>query len=57
MLEAYSNIGRTYVANVLSNVVGSLEMKHLSTRLGLDRALATILLTCYNVLYIDWSVK
>ena len=28
MLEAYSNIGRTYVVNALFNVAGSLEMKH-----------------------------
>jgi len=28
ILEAYFNIGRTYVANALINVVESLEMKH-----------------------------
>ena len=46
MLEAYSNIGRTYVVNALFNVAGSLEMKHLCIRLALGCALATVLLMC-----------
>jgi len=47
MLEAHTNIRRSsaYVmANALHNVVGSLEMKQVCTRIALDWTLATILL-------------
>ena len=46
MLEAYSNIGQTYVVNALINVTGSLGIKYLCIRLALDCALATVLLIC-----------